>query len=143
MSENKQSMGHFIDWKFGVPVKVFGRKSGQRVEGLLVYEDGEVFKTLRQSDNNWQSFYKEDYYYELIPYNARLQSWNRSPRYPICQTPGMEAIYCNKGNKMSSLHTVDSEMIRMPDHTATLTIDGKEIELSQETIENLIKELGA
>ncbi len=129
-----KSMDHFIGWKFGVPVKVYvgGRKIQ---ESLLFYEDAVRFKTVNTEGvaTHWT---KEFTCYELIPYAIG----GLSPRYPLCTTLKATA-YCNMNDVMERVNE-SFTIRRLPDHTATLEIDGKKIELSQDTIANLIKELG-
>lgn len=136
-TKDEKGMNHFIDWKFGVPVKVFGPISlTWGLEALLVHEDELTF-TLFHAGSSGDTYAKSHYHYELIPYGDR-----KSPRFPVCQN-SMEVVFCNCFDRMVKFASISiSQLPRTPDHTGTLTIDNKEIELSQETIAKLIKELG-
>ena len=138
-TDTKENMDYFIGWKFGVPVKVIQRESDQRIEGLLIQETEDAFYVL--AAGTYTTIYsKAVYRYELIPY--RPSDMGNSVRYPVCTTPKSTA-YCNNVDRMEFMSSAYQPMIRIPDPpTVTLTIDNKKIELSQETIANLIKELG-
>lgn len=134
------NMNHFIGWKFGVPVRVLGKYADLGDdEALLIFESPDIFRVLYRN-GNFCSYKKLNFYYELIPYKV---CGSFSPRYPVCQSPKRIA-YCNSGIGEPQMAQIDSSDIhsvkRYP--TATLTIDGKTIELSRETIDRLKKELG-
>ena len=133
--ENK--MGHFIDWKFGVPVKVWEADySEEKFEGRLVWEDDSGFRVITES-GNLAYCRKTSYIYELIPYKYEVYS----PRYPVCQSSDWTA-FCNSGNQMPILDAGAVNMERYPEKIVILTIDGKIIELSAETVAELKKKLG-
>ncbi len=135
-SMNNKNMDHFINWRFGVPVIVKG-DSGYIKEGLLIHENESTF-TLNGSN----PYSKLTYHYELIPHKNYLAAF--SPRYPVCQSPA-RAAYCNSGlGDEPQMNQIDSCDINdlLPYPTATLTIDGKTIELSAETTAELKKKLG-
>ena len=137
---SEKQMGHFTDWKFGVPVKVH---SVERMitEGRLFFESDIEFKTVARHGaiTRWN---KARYHYELIPYEI---DGCTKQRFPVCQSPS-DTAYCNRFNNIAKIcDCTNDNIIRIPNHTAILTIDDKKIELSHETITNLIeqiKELG-
>ena len=133
------SMNHFIGWKFGVPVivtaKYQGNQDAVRGEVRLIDENDSTFIIVHHLGGAFVCV-KEHYEYELIPH--RYSSF--SPRYPVCQTPDFTS-FCNGGHKMNLLDTTRSKHLQ-PYSTATLTIDGKTIELSAETTAELKKKLG-
>ena len=136
--DTKKSMGHFTDWKFGVPVRVLRQSGGSfYVEGNLIHETNIEF-TMINNAGGVMAVSKANYYYELIPYICS----GGKPRYPVCITPE-ETAYCNcAGRVITSLGTTCMPITVMPQPTATLIIDDKEIKLSAETVARLKKELG-
>ena len=133
--ENK--MGHFIGWKFGVPVRVSSRNFSQPYTETLVLLIQETNNTFTVSFENFiKKYSKEIYCYELIPYKYGDVM---SPRYPVCLSPNYTA-YCNSRADMTILDSTPKPFYKYP--TATLTIDGKTIELSAETTAEWKKKLG-
>ncbi len=140
--ENK--MGHFIDWKFGVPVRVIFSSGKSNSRGRLFYEDDSLFRVITD-DGVYGWFYKTQTRYELIPYQYGdlVRNHVNRPRFPVCESPDYVA-FCNSGNGMTILDAGDSkkyEFLPIPS-VATLNIDGKTIELSAETTAELKKKLG-
>ena len=135
--ENK--MGHFIDWKFGVPVKVATQyqKDQKAVTGevRLVYEDSTFFVIVHDHGGHIVVCNKQYYNYELIPHKYTVHS----PRYSVCQN-GLSTAFCNANGRMLALDA--TQIIFKPYPTATSNIDGKVIELSDETVAELKKKLG-
>ena len=130
-------MGHFVSWKFGVPVKVWEADySEEKFGGRLVWEDDSGFRVITES-GNFAYCRKTSYIYELIPYKYK----SFSPRYPVCQSSDWTA-FCNSGGQMIMLDVGAVNMERYPEKIVTLTVDGKIIELSAETVAELKKKLG-
>ena len=139
-TDMKENMGHFINWKFGVPVKVFAFDNGQHSEGRLTRESDKTFSVYWE-DGGHANLRKISYYYELIPYGVTYCS---KGRFPVCQTPRHSA-YCNSGVEMEQISScANGTITRIPDPPiVTLQIGDKTIELSPETADKLRKELGA
>lgn len=137
--KSEKSMGHFNGWQFGVPVRVYEINPGgiQRcVEARLISEADNYFAiTFGNMQIGIRN--KANFYYELIPYNCA----GYKNRYPVCLTPG-ESVYCNYSGEMGEMSTFYGVPKQMPIPTTTLIIDGKEIQLSAETVARLKKELG-
>lgn len=134
-------MGHFTDWKFGVPVKIYEHNPGgynypQYDEARLVNENDKHFMIIFDS-GVVGSRSKRNFHYELIPHKAG----GLGPRYPVCSNSGHTA-YCNSGGIMGCLDSFQVSNLQPYPTTATLTIDGKTIELSDETVAELRKKLG-
>ena len=132
------NMGHFINWKFGVPVRVSSRNysSPYTNQVLLINEDDDTF-TITFA-NFTKQYTKKIYSYELIPH----QGCNgMRPRFPVCQNSAFTA-YCNGHGIMTELDRGGSGYKLKPYPTATFNIDGKTIELSAETTAELKKKLG-
>ena len=134
--KSQKEMGHFIGWKFGVPVKVSScHYSVPYTEQVLL---------IRETDFNFtvqfmffiKEYDKRYYYYELIPHKAG----GLGPRYPICSNPNYTA-YCNGGGVIQELDCLKTSSLK-PYSVATLNIDGKTIELSAEITAELKKKLG-
>ncbi len=133
--ENK--MGHFTNWKFGVPIRVSSYCHS------IPYTEGQVL-LIKETDCTFtvqftcfiKEYDKQYFHYELIPYKAG----GLSPRYPICSNPNYIA-YCNGGGVMQELDCLKISSLK-PYPVATLNIDGKTIELSAETTAELKKKLG-
>ncbi len=144
MSTSKEkSMGHFIGWKFGVPVKVRNSRGKVIHESRLVSEDDFNFLIVDGYGDSLK-YSKQCYSYELIPYHSTdLVGIGNSPRYPVCRTT-IETAICNCNGIMAGLIYANNEnMKRIPDPPiVTLTIGDKTIELSQETADKLRKDLG-
>ncbi len=135
-----KSMGHFTDWKFGVPVRVMKQRSGCSLgKSRLIYETNIEFVTINNA-GGVMTLCKASYYYELIPYKSYHKA---APRYPVCKTP-QHVAYCNSNDgSMERLETINANLFEIiPESTATPTIDGKEIKLSAETVARLKEELG-
>lgn len=134
--ENK--MGRFIGWRFGVPVKVRGMNANSVCinceKALLVFEDGLNFRVINV-DGTFSSYHKHYYSYELIPYKSHHVP---GPIYPVCQREDGVSPYLD-GNVRDFIGKSDT---LQPMSVATLTIDGKTIELSAETTAELKKKLG-
>ncbi len=138
--KSQKEMGHFIGWKFGVPVRVYERNPGGRnyskyEEAKLIKEDGKTF-IIMYNDQRLGYRSKQNFHYELIPYKAG----GLNPRYPICSNSSYVA-YCNGGGVMQELDRLKTSSLK-PYPVATLNIDGKTIELSAETTAELKKKLG-
>lgn len=135
----EKSMRHFIDWKFGVPVKIIKREIHSEVNtGRLIYEDAREFTVINDSGLT-MLVCKHSFYYELIPFRN-----NRGAlRYPVCKAP-LNTAYCNAYGEVNNLGVTNqcSALTPEPEPTATLIIDGKEIKLSAETVARLKKDLG-
>ena len=134
----KNSMGHFINWRFGVPVKVHAQlqEDQEAVSGdvRLIREDGHYFNILTK--NGIQVLCNKNFYsYELIPHKYS----NYSSRYPVCSSPDFTA-FCNSRSQMTTFDAVGEKLQPYP--VATPTINGKTIELSAETTAELKKKLG-
>ena len=128
-------MNYFIGWKFGVPVKIKG-VAFVAGEGLLIEEGVDYFKAITHTGMG--RYLKKDYSYELIPYRGG----GEKPRYPVVQSE-TRTSYCNYGGDMNYVSSVPNiNVVRLSEEIATLTINGKTIELSRETIDRLKKELG-
>ena len=133
-------MNNFIGWKFGVPVKVKGMfpdsVAASMEEALLFFENLNGFRVI--NDKGHSCYYdKETHYFELILY----RNYGSEPRYPVCVNKE-KIVHCNAWGKFSVLsQALTKGLVRIPEK-ATLTIDGKTIELSRETIDRLKKELG-
>ena len=136
--ENK--MGHFIGWKFGVPVRVSSRSYSLPYTAgkvLLIKETEDTFTVM------FESFIKEynkaAYCYELIPHQAE----GRGPAYPVCKND-CNTTYCNaRVNGLMSFPVfggISNNRVKLTP-LATLNIDGKTIELSAETTAELKKKL--
>ena len=136
--ENK--MGHFTNWKFGVPVRVSSRNSSPPYtdQVLLIQETDNTFTVM--FTYYIKEYNKAIYCYELIPQGYGDIS-RCTPRYPVCQSKSMTA-FCNAMNDMDYLDSTGKEFKELSEPTATLIIDGKTIELSAETVARLKKELG-
>ena len=137
--ENK--MGHFIDWKFGVPVKVAAKNHRDQAavsgEIRLIDEDSSHFVLMNKTRGACVICNKGDYHYKLTPHKYR----GLSPRYPVCQALEYTA-FCNSKNVMAVLDAGECTLKPYSAPIATLTIDGKTIELSAETTAELKKKLG-
>ena len=136
----KNSMGHFVGWTFGVPVKVRAKLQDDQEavsgETRLIHEDEHYFDIL--TENGAQASCSKNYfYYELIPYKYP----GFSPRFPVCQNKN-ETAFCNSTYNMTCIGVTLLTMKPYSYPVATLNIDGKTIELSAETVANLKKELG-
>ena len=129
--ENK--MGHFTGWKFGVPVRVTAKSHRDQAavsgEIRLIDEDNSHFVLVNKKRGVCVICNKGDYIYELIPHKNLFTAF--SPRYPVCQSPARTA-YCNSGIGEPQMNQIDSCGTNdlSPYSTATLTVDGKTIELS-------------
>ena len=139
--KSQKEMGHFINWRFGVPVKVHAilQKDQEAVSGeiRLVDEADSYFVIMNKKYGTCVICNKNYYDYELIPHKAGVVS---GPRYPVCQST-FNAAYCNADESgMSKLGTHYEQL--EPVSIATLNIDGKTIELSAETTAELKKKLG-
>lgn len=134
-TENK--MGHFVGWKFGVPVRIF--LHGRRVKEYcrLTHESDVSFRAVNDGGGGTYYLKLDGYTYELIPH--RYGGNKNGPRYPICETPEYTS-FCNPGNRMTTLDSYGGKMELYP--AATPIIDGKTIELSAETTANIKAELG-
>ena len=125
--ENK--MGHFVGWKFGVPVLLIpnqntgGRNYPECEVARLIFENDEIFRILF-NDEAIGVRDKQNFHYELISHKNLYSAF--SPRYPVCQSLKRTA-YCNSGigePQMEQIDTCDINDIA-PYSTATLTIDGR------------------
>jgi hypothetical protein len=133
------SMDHFVGWKFGVPVKISGKDNNpDEREQLLIFENGQYFKVLNKL-GHITVFRKASHYYRPIPFCVPDTTlYPRRPRYPVCQTPSTTASCNNVGIMEGLATTVPLEKIP----AATLNIEGREIELSDETVAELKEQLG-
>ena len=138
--KSQKEMGHFIGWKFGVPVKVSGRHNltPYTDQVLLIKETDRDFTV--QFTNFIKVYSKQHYCYELIPHQIE----GREPAYPVCKND-CNTTYCNaRVNGLMSFPvfggTSNNRVKLTP--LATLDIDGKIIELSAETTAELKKKLG-
>ena len=138
-------MGHFINWKFGVPVRVYEHNPGghnypEYEEARLIFENGEMFRILF-SDETIGVRNKHNFYYKLIPHKNLYSAF--SPRYPVCQSP-VRTAYCNSGIGEPQMEQIDTCNVNgiSPYSVATLIIDGKTIEFSAETTAELKRKLG-
>ncbi len=139
------NMGHFINWRFGVPVKVYAKSPAEynydsaitSGEVRLIAEDGFTFAMIfhYKKQTGCAVRRKQDYYYKLIPHKYGTFS----PRYPVCQTPDYTA-FCYDSDETTILDAGKVELKPFP--IATLNINGKTIELSAETTAELKKKLG-
>lgn len=136
--KSQNQMGHFIGWKFGVPVRVSSRNH------LSSYTEGQVL-LIEETENTFtvkfeylvKTYNKKVYSYELIPYKY---SDVMSPRYPVCLSPNRTA-FCNSENNMTYLDTTTKPFYKYP--TVKLVLeDGREIRLSAETTAILKAQLG-
>lgn len=140
--KSQKEMGHFTEWKFGIPVRIYEHNPGgynypEYEEARLVNEDDKYFIIVFNGGKMGMRS-KRNFHYELIPHKyGHLNIFN--PRYPVCQTEHYTA-FCNANNKMATLDAGGSELKRYP--AATLNIGGKTIELSAETTAELKKKLG-
>ncbi len=139
-SQKQKAMGHFIDWKFGVPVKVFAKNQADqdviRGEGRLTRESSGSFSVYWAAGGHI-NLLKTKFYYKLIPHKAGVVT---GPRYPVCQST-FNAAYCNADEAGMTKLSTHYEQLE-PASVATLNIDGKTIELSAETTAELKKKLG-
>lgn len=139
--KSRNQMGHFVGWRFGVPVKISTQAQTERdgafVNARLVYEDSTHFVVI--GENGMPAVCgKLDHYYELIPH--RYGRNKNGPRYPICETSEYTS-FCNSGNRMTTLDNYGGKMELYPAAKLVLE-DGTEIELSAETTESLKQQLG-
>ena len=142
--KSQKEMGHFIGWKFGVPVRVYERNPGgnnypEYEEARLIGENDNSF-TLLFDSGSIRFRRKQNFHYELIPHQAE----GREPAYPVCKND-CNTTYCNaRVNGLMSFPvfggTSNNRVKLTP--LATLNIDGKTIELSAETTAELKKKLG-
>ena len=132
----KNTMGHFIGWEFGVPVRV-GDKQNEFAfrEGRLTRETAIGF-SVHWVKGGQCNLRKAGFYYELIPHNTEYGS---GPIYPICQREDGVGPHLNKS--LRTFAGVSDTLRSIP--AATLNIDGKTIELSAETTAELKKKLRA
>ena len=87
--ENK--MGHFTNWKFGVPVRVSSRGYSLPYTAgkvLLIKETKCIFTVM--FENFIKEYNKAVYCYELIPH----QTEGCEPAYPVCKND-CNTAYCN------------------------------------------------
>ena len=133
--ENK--MGHFIGWKFGVPVKVSSRHilTPYTDQVLLIKETDRDFTV--QFTNFIKVYSKQHYCYELIPYRV---SGHNDFIYLVCHNDAY-ITFCNFAQHLKAFESVHESYVK-PIPSATLNIDGKTIELSVETTAELKKKLG-
>ncbi len=144
--KSQKQMGHFVGWKFGVPVKVNAKcqKDQNAVSGnsRLIDESNSIFIIVVQRGG--VVICNKDYYsYELIPHRYNYSGGSNEPRYPICISPKFTA-FCNSLNEivhLEALFTKTHKFVPIPP-AATITIDGKTIELSAETTANFKEQLG-
>ena len=97
--KSQKEMGHFIGWKFGVPVKVSGRHNltPYTDQVLLIKETDRDFTV--QFTNFIKVYSKQHYCYELIPH----QTGGREPVYPVCKND-CNTTYCNvRVNRLRSV----------------------------------------
>lgn len=133
----EKSMGHFTDWLFGVPVKIYDRRMIKQAycEARLIHESANLFKVVHIHNDTLEAFQKKNFYYELIPYEC---SKYNSPRYPVCVS-SISTAYCNCNDSINFLSTSNLQL--QPAPTITIIIDGKNIEISDESYENLKRQL--
>lgn len=143
----ENTMGRFIGWKFGVPVRVLDRYNKVvRILRYLVYECKSGFVTIDEHGDraNWIKSGKissggRGYSYELIPHEYE-SFYPHGPRYPVCSSLNYTS-FCNSYDRMNCLGAVGQPLTEKP--TAKLTLeDGTEITLSAETTATLKKQLG-
>ncbi|KKK69625.1 hypothetical protein LCGC14_2932160 [marine sediment metagenome] len=134
---SQKQMSHFIDWKFGVPVRILNIR-GAQVHGFsyLVNETKRYFTTVDR-DGNFDTCSKVNRSYELIPHKYGAFS----PRYPVLQNSS-ETVFCNSAEEILSIGVTMLPMKPYLLPTATFNIDGKTIELSAETTAELKRKLG-
>ncbi len=139
--KSQKQMGHFVGWKFGVPVKIYehdpgGRNYPEYEEARLIYEGDKIFVVVF-NNKTMGSRSKQNFHYELIPHKYSSQfidSFEYSPRYPVCQAPEYTAFY----NDDDTISVLDAGKVKLyPTVAATLNIDGEVIELSAETAANI------
>ena len=138
--KSQNQMGHFIGWKFGVPVRVLSKSEGEFPEvEYLIHETANCFRIIHATGGtNWCR--KEYFHYKLIPHQAE----GREPAYPVCKND-CNTTYCNaRVNGLMSFPVFGgtSNSSVKPVSTATLNIDGRIIELSAEITAELKKKLG-
>ncbi len=141
--KSQKEMGHFIDWEFGVPVRVQAKHQVNQEavsgEARLIDEDLSTF-IIVHGRGGVIVCHKQYYYYELIPHKYGGPSGGAfSPRYPVCSTPNYTA-FCNAQNQMTSLDAGKGYGFKQYS-TATLIIDGEIIELSAEIAADLKSKL--
>jgi len=131
-------MDHFIDWKFGVPVKIYGKYSNPAErEVLLISETKITFSAIAPSGALHQ-YPKCNFYYELIPYKLATNGI----RYPICEN-SKEWAYCNREDEMGVFgNTPHKDNLVRRKSPVTINIDGKTVTLSDERVAELKKKLG-
>ena len=134
-------MGLFTGWKFGVPVKVHAQnrpdQSKLPEDSRLIDENDHTFTIVgdgsyTQAARRIFICSKDNFHYEPIPHSVGGAGCRT--RYPVCQS-NKQAAYCNSGNVLDHLQGCNSNIHPLP--VATLTIDGKTIELSLETVDRL------
>ena len=140
--KSQKEMGHFIGWKFGVPVRILNIRSVQIDDFMYLIDETKSYFTAMSRAGNAEVFSKSNRSYELIPHIICETAF--SPRYPVCQSPERIA-YCNSGigePQMAQIDSCDVLSVKLyPAIAATLNIDGKTIELSAETTAELKKKL--
>ena len=128
-------MGHFVGWKFGVPVKIFHHGRLVTDYNRLTHESEVSFRAANDGGGEMYYSKSDGYIYELIPHKYSAFS----PRYPVCQN-SLETAFCNGLGIMPTMGATEDKLKQYP--AATLNIDGKTIELSDETVAELKKKLG-
>ena len=136
----QNSMGHFTNWEFGVPVKVSSRNfsSPYTDQVLLIDETDDTFTV--KFISFIKKYNKDTYCYKLILYKYGGHSGGVfGPRYPVCSSPDFTA-YCNARSQMTTLDSTSEKLRLYP--AATFAIDSITIKFSAETTTELKKELG-
>ena len=138
----QNQMGHFVGWKFGVPVRIHEHNPGgfnypEYEEARLIHERDKVFVVVFNSGAVW-SCSKQNFYYELIPYNSKGTS---GERYPICSN-NIKTAYCNSLDRMSEIGFTDVGHVTKALPAASIIVEGLTIELSAETTANFKEQLG-
>ena len=133
--KSQKQMGHFIGWKFGVPVRIVNTKGVQINHFTYLIDETNLYFIVMNKAGDTEVFSKSNRSYELIPHKYSTFS----PRYPVLRN-SLETVFCNSTGKMLSIGVTIIELKSFP--AATLNIDGKTIELSAETTAELKKKLG-
>jgi len=135
--KSQKQMGHFIGWKFGVPVRILNIRGAEIYPLTYLISESEKYFEVLSVAGGLEVFSKDNRSYELIPYKyGNIMN----PRYPVCSSPDKTA-FCNAMNCMTGLDSTGDVLKEYP--TAKLVLeDGTEIKLSTETIEALRQQFG-
>ena len=140
--KSQKQMGHFIGWKFGVPVRILNIRGVQVQHFMYLIDETENYFRVMSIAGGFKVLSKTNCSYELIPHKYNYPGGANEPRYPICESPGYTA-FCNSLNEIVHLEALSTAVYKFVSMSAaTITIDGKTIELSAETTAELKKKLG-